>query len=200
MLSRLTHKQANQRNPKFWTIVVILFLIGFIGLQAWNWLGTEQRSLLPSSVALIDDFTELNELVPIPTDTFGASIHLAGLHTNSTYQPQGTISIVYERDAYRFVQIDYLPEQQIDAYLATHSYPTQEVKLDQQTSVWIQTIDDRPRCIDYEDDLPNRCEISTQLIAQLPTRLLIISADGTHPTQGELIMMARSILTHPTAQ
>lgn len=173
--------------------MVILFTM----LRLWQWLDDTPRSLLPevSGLALLEDYTQVTNLIPLPTDTFGAELSVVGLYSSAVNDiPAGTISIVYVRDDWRYVEIDYLPTMTVEAYLVSHIHPTQEVKLDQEQSVWIQTVDDRPRCIDYEDELPNRCEISRYLIAQLDNRLLLIAADGDHPTDGELIEMARSIV------
>jgi hypothetical protein len=56
------------------------------------------------------------------------------------------------------------------------------------------TVDNNTRCIDYEDTIPNRCEISRNLIFDTPSRMILIAADGTHATDGELIEIARSII------
>ena len=49
--------------------------------------------------------------------------------------------------------------------------------------------------IDYEDDTPNRCEISQQLIFELDSHLVVIAIDGKSATQGEVLEIARSILS-----
>jgi hypothetical protein len=192
---RLLRRRRNDKpvNPKILIWLAIAVAASFLFLQFWNWIEDQERTLLPAAASLIES---VDNLVPLPTETFGASIYATGLYTSSSGEiPQGTVAVVYVRDDWRFVEIDYLPNLVAQTYLNTHFYPTQEVKLDQETSVWIQTIDDRPRCIDYEDDVPNRCEISRQLIAQLDDRLLLIAADGDHPTDGEMIELARSIIT-----
>jgi len=178
--------------------LVIAIMASVVLLRFFSWSHASQRSLLPelSSLATLEDLTVIPDLIRVPSQTFGAELFTAGLFTKPTSEfPEGTIALVYTKNDWRMVEIDYLPNQTAEAYLATHIYPTQEIVLDPEHSAWIQSIDDRPRCIDYEDDVPNRCEISKHLIADLPDHLLIIAVDGDHATDGELIEMARSIIS-----
>ncbi|KKW32646.1 MAG: hypothetical protein UY76_C0021G0017 [Candidatus Uhrbacteria bacterium GW2011_GWA2_52_8d] len=198
--TRLLFRKRREEKPvnlKFLAWIAVAILVVFVFMRFFQWIDDAQRSLLPQteSLAILDDLTSLNAIIDLPTQTFGAELYTAGIYTSSIGEiPEGSIVTVYTKDAWRFVEIDYFPGVNSAEYLATHIYPTQEVKLDQETSVWIQTLDDRPRCIDYEDGLPNRCEITRHLIAQLENHLLLIAADGDHPTDGELIEMARSIM------
>ncbi len=185
-------------NLKFLAWIAAAILVVFVLLRFFQWIDDTKRSLLPQTpgLAVLDDIDSLNAIVHLPTQTFGAELYAAGIYTSSTDEvPEGSIVAVYVKGNWRFVEIDYFPGMNSTEYLATHIYPTQEVKLNEETPIWIQTLDDRPRCIDYEDDLPNRCEISRHLIADLGERLLLIAADGDHPTDGELIEMTRSIVS-----
>lgn len=196
---RLLRRRRDERptNIKFLLWVAISILAVFLFLRFFEWTGGQERSLLPQApgLAVLDDLTALQTIVALPGETFGAMLYTAGIYQSAAGEiPEGTVVAVYVKDDWRFVEIDYLPGISSTGYLATHIYPTQEVKLSQGHSVWIQTVDDRPRCIDYEDGIPNRCEISRHLIADLDGRLLLMAADGDHPTDGELIEMARSIV------
>lgn len=197
---RLLRRRRDEQptNLKFLLWVAIAILAVFLFLRFFDWIDDEERSLLPVTEALIilDDLEALDAIAPLPTNTFGAELYTAGIYRSTIGEiPEGAVVVVYVKDDWRFVEIDYLPGIESTQYLATHLYPTQEIKLDQERSVWIQTVDNNPRCIDYEDHIPNRCEISRHLIADLGDRLLLIAADGSHPTDGELIEMARSILS-----
>lgn len=181
--------------------VLIFLVIGILGsvifLRFFAWTKQADRSLLPqiSTLSIFEDPTTIANLGLLPTKTFGAELSIAGLYTQATQEfPQGTIALVYTKNDYRFIEIDYLPARTAEEYLATHIYPTQEIILDPDHSVWMLSIDDRPRCIDYEDNVANLCEISRHLIADLPDHLLLIAADGDHPTDGELIEIARSLI------
>ncbi|TAL50735.1 hypothetical protein EPN81_02015 [Patescibacteria group bacterium] len=191
------HREAKPVNLKYLTWLAVAILVVFVFMRFLNWIDDSQRSLLPITQALVvlDDLETLDAVVDLPLETFGAELFAAGIYTSAHNEiPEGSVVAVFVKDGWRFVEIDYFPGMNSTQYLATHIYPTQEVKLDPETSVWIQTVDTRTRCIDYEDDLPNRCEISRHLIAQLENHLLLIAADGDHPTDGELIEMARSII------
>ncbi|MEK7620424.1 MAG: hypothetical protein AAB413_04285 [Patescibacteria group bacterium] len=197
---RLLRRNRKEKpvNLKYLAWVAIAILAVFLFLRFFDWIDDTQRSLLPqtSALAILDDLSSLENIVPLPAQTFGAELSIAGLYTLDTGEfSEGTVVVVFVKDDWRFVEIDYFPSLTATEYLATHIYPTQEIKLDQERTVWLQTIDNSPRCIDYEDDVPNRCEISRHLIADLDGRLLLIAADGDHATDGELIEMARSILS-----
>ena len=197
---RLLRRNRKEKpvNLKYLAWVAIAILAVFLFLRFFDWIDDTQRSLLPQTpaLAILDDLSSLENIVPLPAQTFGAELSIAGLYTLDTGEfSEGTVVVVFVKDDWRFVEIDYFPSLTATEYLATHIYPTQEIKLDQERTVWLQTIDNSPRCIDYEDDVPNRCEISRHLIADLDGRLLLIAADGDHATDGELIEMARSILS-----
>ena len=188
-------RKEHPPNLKFLAFVAIAIIAIFLFLRFFEWIDDSQRSLLPATVTLLEGAHSLSGVVPLPEQIFNAELFAVGIYTAPVDEiPQGTIVVVYTRNDWRFVEIDYLPERDSTQYLATHIYPTQEIKIDEAHTVWIQTVDERPRCIDYEDDLPNRCEISRHLIADLNGRLLLIAADGDHPTDGELVEMAKSIM------
>ncbi|MBI4435125.1 hypothetical protein HY630_00490 [Candidatus Uhrbacteria bacterium] len=195
-------REVKPVNFKFLAWIAAAILVTFVLLRFFQWIDDTQRSLLPqtSNLAILDDLESLNAIVQLPSQTFDAALYTAGIYTSASNEiPKGSVTVVYVKDNWRFVEIDYFPGLNATEYLATHIYSTQEIKLDQETSIWIQVVDDRPRCIDYEDGIPNRCEISRHLIASLGERLLLIAADGDHPTDGELIEMARSIINQKTS-
>lgn len=196
------HRKEHSANLKFLAWVAIAILIVFLFLRFFDWIDDTKRSLLPqtTSLTILDDSSTLDAIVPLPTVTFDAELYTAGIYRQTVDEIlKGTVVVVYVKDDWRFVEIDYFPNLASTEYLATHIYPTQEIKLDQARTVWIQTVDYNPRCIDYKDDVPNRCEISRHLIADLDDRLLLIAADGDHPTDGELIELARSIIDQKTS-
>lgn len=202
---RLLRRRRTEQpvNLKYLAWVAIAILAVFLFLRFFDWIDDTKRSLLPqtTSLTILNDPSVLDTIVPLPTQTFDAELYTAGIYRQTVGEiPEGTVLIVYVKNYWRFVEVDYLPERHSTEYLATHIYPTQEIKLDQERSVWIQTLDSNPRCIDYEDDVPNRCEISRHLVADQGDRLLLIAADGDHPTDGELIEMARSIIDQGAAE
>ena len=147
-------------------------------------------------MAVLEDTTRVFQTISPPSQTFGADLFATGLYTQTQgVFPKGTIVLVYTKNNNRFVEIDYLPQVNAQEYLASFIYPREEIHLTKEQSVWIMTIDTKPRCIDYEDEIPNRCEISQQLIFEHNDRLVVIAVDGKQATQGEVLEMARSILS-----
>lgn len=196
---RLLRRRREEQpvNFKYLAWVAVAILAVFLFLRFLDWIDDTKRSLLPltTNLTILDDPSALDAIVPLPTETFGAELYTAGIYRSTIGEvPEGAVVAVYVKDNWRFVEIDYMPGRHSTEYLATHIYPTQEIKLDQARSAWIQTVDSNPRCIDYEDDIPNRCEISRHLIVDLDNRLLLIAADGDHPSNGELIELARSVI------
>ena len=174
-------------------ILGMVILLRFLG-----WISSDERSLLPAvpGLALLEDTTSLVHTISLPSQTFGAELFTAGLYTQTQgVFPKGTIVLVYTKNDNRFVEIDYLPQSNAQEYLASFIYPREEIHLTKDQSAWMLTIDTKPRCIDYEDDTPNRCEISQQLIFELDSHLVVIAIDGKSATQGEVLEIARSILS-----
>jgi hypothetical protein len=200
MLTLGSLRQRRDEHPSHLTLltwIVIAILAVFLCIRFFDWINDEPRSLLPVTEALVilDDLEALKTIAPLPTSILDAELYTAGIYRVRFGEiPEGSVSVVYVKNGWRFVEIQYLPGISSTQYLATHRYPTQEIKLDQTHSLWIQRVDDNPRCIDYEDDAPNRCEISRHLIGELGERLLLIAADGERATDGELIELARSII------
>jgi hypothetical protein len=200
LATRLLFRKQHENQPtsgQFLAWIAVAIIVVFIGMKFFAWIQDTPRSLLPTDrhFTLLDDLSSLGAIITLPTQTFEAELYTAGIAPS--FDPStnnSSVVAVYVRDDSRFVELDYLAGVSADTYRSTHIYPTQEIQLDSETTIWIQTIDKRPRCIDYEDDLPNQCEFSRQLIMELPHWLVLINADGTHATDGELIEMARSIL------
>lgn len=180
----------------FLGIVCVILMVTAI-LQ-WHNGRQAQRTLLTETEGLVifERETELNQSVQLPTETFGADIYTSGLYTTTTSQrTQGTVVVVYTKNNWRFIEISYLPYQDAQTYLQSQFYLTTEsVKLTQETEGWLALTDRNPRCIDYQDEVPNRCEISRHLLFNTPTRMILIAADGHHATDGELVAIAQSIL------
>jgi len=172
-------------------------LVVVIGIRFVSWIKPTERSLLPtaSEITKIEDLETLPALVTLPSEILSATLYEASVYTLSKDGfPQGTVKTVYTKDDWRFVEIDYLPNITAQEYLATHIYPTQEVSMNETTRVWIQTIDTKPRCITYDDGVPNQCEISRYIIVETIKHLVLIASDGDHATEGELLQIARSII------
>jgi len=177
-------------------LLVVAIVATMLFLRFFTFTKRTERSLLAPvpGLVVLEDLSAVQALVPIPTQTFGADLYLSALYTQtSDLIPKGTVSLVYTKGNARFIEIDYIPNISIKEYLATHLYPTEEIHLTQTKLAWMLTIDSHPRCIDYEDNIPNRCEISHYLLTESDDRLILIAADGDHPTTGEMIEIAKDL-------
>src|SRR3989339_1725102 len=113
----MTHKPSKQISPNFIGIVAvaILFIALMIRLVSWINPPVDPPLLVQASnmvrIADTNDpklssaFKQL-----LPTQTFGGTIRVIGLYPDGAeHLPKNSISVVYERDAWRMMQIDLLP-------------------------------------------------------------------------------------------
>ena len=212
LLTRLLHrKKTDEPRPERtrWVMFLVIAILGStVVLKLIDTTVAPARSLLASAPGLVhlSTFDQLADTsvmtITSPTNTFGAELFTIGVYTeiNDVF-PTDTVSLIYVRDDWRFVEIDYLPNRSLQDQLAMFSlYPREEVILNETTSAALLTRDESPRCIDYDDDLPNKCEITNQLLFEYGGLLISISTDGDHVTVGEMIEIAKSILTKNTNQ
>jgi hypothetical protein len=186
-------------------LVIVIFLAAFI-LKLFAWLDTPSPiPLLPStdalmqveSIADVERYT--NATVTEPFEIYDADLHVIGIYTEpNSYLPEGSVSLVYIRDGWRFVQIDYRPNTFIDNYEpGLKEYPYEELWLTDYHSGILATIWAFPSCLSSEvEGYPGKCEVSRQLFFELGSTLVSVSADGHHATEGELIGIAKSIADH----
>jgi len=186
---------------------VALFILGVIVIAALI-LGIIQKtnfgvahSLLPQTeglqrVATIEDLSTYARTVTPPTQTFGAEFFIAGIYTQDHGTiPKDTVALVYTRDNYRYIEIDYLPNRLLEEQQTILGFYDQEpVVLTPESNGTIITLHNIPACLEPTETVPGKCKIQTQLIFQLGTDLVMFSTDGTHATKGELIEIAKSIL------
>ena len=176
---------------------MLAILIVALIIRLVTWLSVSDRTLLTQAPGLVThESIDTLEITP-PADTLESTLYEIGVYVQmSDTFPIGTTSLVYVRDGWRFVEIDYLPGRSIEEQQAIYRHFYQEdVLIDGQTATFVE-LDSRPRCIDYEDGIPNKCEISKQLLFHKDEYLVIISADGNHATDGELLLLAQDILEH----
>lgn len=211
MFQKLLKQKTKTNRPErtkwiiFWLIAIFssAIILHFI-----NWTVAPPRSLLTQTDGLIqlsriEDVSSRSPFeITLPTQTFNAQFYVAGVYSQSNdVFPTGTVSIVYARDSWRAFEIDYLPKRTIEEQRSLLSvYKQEDVALDNNVWATIFKRTSNPRCIDYEDEIPNKCEITTQLLFKHNEILVLISADGTNTTQGELIEIARSIINQKTTQ
>lgn len=181
-----------------WIIVAMLSIA--IIIRFFSWYSADERSLLNQAAGLVTSESAEELGVTPPPETFGSELFEIGLYTQaSEIFPAGTVALVYVKGGWRFVEIDYLPGRTMEEQRATYrNFPQEEAIVGDSTFV-VVTLDNRARCIDYEDKIPNRCEVTRQLLIETESHLIMISADGTHATDGELLIIGRSIISPTTS-
>ncbi len=189
------NRRPTEANARVLVGIVVAMVAIAIIVQFVNWLNLGDRSLLNQTPGLVTpESTESLGITP-PTELFSSELFEIGLYTQSSDAfPANTVSLVYVKNNWRFVEIDYLPGRTMVEQRAIYrTLPQEEAMVDDKTYVFV-TLDRRSRCIEYDDDIPNRCELTRQLLVETETHLIMISADGTHATDGELLLMAKSIM------
>jgi hypothetical protein len=134
----------------------------------------------------------------IPTNWAGSSV------VSSTYYPNpsrrfaaNTFVMVTTKNNYRFVEVSQTPLLNYEL-LTTSLKPTsrQSVAVAGDVTGELLTIwNGRVRCKEPSRDgtLPGQCDTTRALVFSTGDITVTIAADGTHPTDGELITIARSM-------
>ncbi len=200
LLRRKKSNEPRTEHTRWVLFLVIAILASTVILKLIDTTIAPARSLLATAPGLVvlstlDQLGDTSSLaITPPTETVGGELYVIGLYKeiNNVF-PTGTVSLVYVKDGWRTLEVDYLPNRTLQDQLAMLSlYPREEVTLSETTSATILTRDDSPRCIDYNDGLPNKCEITHQLLFENEGLLISLSSDGDHVTVGELIEIAKS--------
>lgn len=136
-----------------------------------------------------------NTPIVLPTKTFNARLHIIGVYPNQNETlPAGTVALVYVRDGYRFVEVSFRLELNLEAGRTLFTgQPEETIMLDKTTKAFLFRLRDNTFCKKPSEDEIGVCQISRALMFEQNGSLVTIFADGRHPTDGELIEMARSI-------
>lgn len=190
------------------TILMVLFAIMIVSavvLRATSWVvPPSQIPLLAPADGLVQTETvaeaeiTAHRTILAPTDLFGSEVAAVGVYTQGiTGISQGSSAIELVRDGWRFVEILEEPNVTLEEVVAPYKpFPEQTVVLAESVSGKLVSLDRRfPQCVEGQDGNPGVCQISRVLIFQTPQSVISIAADGAHATEGELIALARSILT-----
>ncbi len=148
-------------------------------------------------VSSVDEATyRTHTNVATPEQTFSATLEAIGVYPeiNSVY-PKNTVSLVYAKDGWRFVQIDYKPNITFKEQLALYTdYTTTPVTLSKETEAALIRLQSGNNCVRPNKEAIGVCRISKVLTFPLGKLVVLIGADGQHATDGELIEIAKSML------
>jgi hypothetical protein len=192
------------------TIILVAGLVAAGLLRLQQWISPPDD---PKVLIVADDLVRINDpndervaedLLPIlPQKTFGGSVRVVGVYKTGTENlPPGTIIVVYQKDGWRFVEIDYLPKTDQDTVLRQLSiYPKETIQLNKTISGTIVNTKPILDCVEARTQSGvGTCQFTRVLVFDLKPGLTVrIAVDGNHASDGELIEMARSIANRTIA-
>lgn len=181
----------------FIVVIVIALVLRIVQMTK----PADQPPLLTQSEGLIrlmnpDEISaHTNTPIVLPTKTFNTRLHIIGVYPNQNETlPAGTVALVYVRDGYRFVEVNFRPGLNLDAGRTLFAgQPEETIMLDKTTKALLFRLREDTFCKKPNEDMIGVCQISRALMFEQNGSLVTIFADGRHPTDGELIEMARSI-------
>jgi hypothetical protein len=200
---RRFNKDTESSEGSCFVILVIAVLVAALVIHLFTWVKPPkplplltQTNGLVQLVDLEDIQSYTDTAVLTPEETFGAELYVIGVYTElNDALPKETVALVYTRDGWRFVEIDFKPITLEEQLAIAIGHSPSEVVLTQEITGIFTTLDDKPRCIESgSEELPSKCEIGLQLMFAWGDYVVVISTDGTHATEGEVIEIARSIL------
>jgi len=179
--------------------------LAVLGIKFVGWINPEPSVRLLTDIdglvqlTSVDDISQYsNTKVLIPETTFDSELFVIGVYTkeNPAFQ-KGAVSLVFVKDNWRTFEIDYEPNKSINDELE-HLYETEQVEkifLNKNTKAYFSDLRALQSCVQPKQDLPGLCRISKQLVFEFNNVLITISADANQVTQGEMVLIAKSIIT-----
>ena len=161
--------------------------------------------MLPKADGLIESATvseaQAHTAMPIilPTDLLGSESYVIGTYTRDTGTlPAGSVIIDTVRNGHRFVEIAERPSTTladvVNDYAVNATLPT---NLEKTVGSMLFLPSKHTGCVSSDEKwgLPGYCEITTVLLFESNGVVFSIGADASYATEGELILMAKDILT-----
>jgi hypothetical protein len=191
--------------PRVILAFFLLMLLLAFGLRLWQWMTPpETFPLLPqerglvevSTIAEADERSTIRVIAPpLFQNVYVAAV---GVYTiSSDAFPSGTIAIELARGDWRFVEIIEKPRANLlEEARSFSAYKQEDVVLNQQTGILVNRAVPGTTCKEPNDANPvGLCEITRILLFEKDGLVITLSADGTHATEGELITLAKSMIT-----
>jgi len=199
----LPNLKNNKSNLRLGLILfgIVIVTAGLLRFSEWLFPASDP-SLLPEVETMIrlTDPNNISKYVdlssPLPKQVFGGELQVIGIYPEGTALfSKGTVAIVYVKDGFRFFEINYQPEKKLETEKIFYgSLPTQEVTLTDSTKGLLVNVLEKSYCKKPNEDAIGVCQITKVLMFENSDSLVVISADGKHASDGELIEMARSII------
>lgn len=198
-------KKATQENGNNTILYIfVAILVATLGLQLSHQFVPEQSHvpLLPQSPDMIE-LTKYEDVkshtltnVPFPEKVFGSELYVAGIYPKPVkLYPAHTVIMVFVKNHARFVQMDVLPNTNIETIKKQFAmYPQESVAItDKQKGEMIHLRSGFDCTLPKSETIPSLCLLTNTLLFPHEGDLIMLSSDGNHISQGELIEMARSI-------
>jgi len=183
--------------------VIIVILLAAGGLRLAQWMNPPPAPLLlPQSenLVLVNTPAEISGYTQTPLiepkKLFGSTLHIIGIYqSEQAWFTEGTIALVYVKNGFRFVEISVRPSTTLKTEQDKLSILKKEtVVLAPSVEGIFARLRNNIYCKQPTSEMIGVCQITRALLFETNGTVVVISADGEHATDGELIEMARSIV------
>lgn len=199
----MSEEQAKKRFDGIIPILVIVIFLAAVILRVIDWSAPAQTIPLLSEASGLVQLVHLEDIANYtqttvfpPSETFGANLHIIGVYPeiNSVF-PKNTVALVYVKENWRFVEIDYKTEITLQEQLALYqNAPKRDVVLSEDIKGILITIPALEHCLRPPEGTIGMCQIAKSLIFEKDDVIIVVSSDGAGATDGELLNIAKSIL------
>ncbi len=172
--------------------VVMRLVFWFLPDKTAPLLAEADGLLRYGSVAEAAPHTELP--LTLPEDRLGSEIKVVGVYTKPTkILPEGSTVIVLVKDDWRFADITTQPIDVWEALQNRYSAIGTPVVIGQGTGYLVHLPAVSSRCLPPTKNAVGACELKTLVLFSSGNLVLTVAGDGTHITDGELLLLARDI-------
>jgi hypothetical protein len=199
----LPNLKDNKSNLRLGLILfgIVIVTAGLLRFSEWLF-PVSDPILLPEEESMIrlTDPNDISKYVDwsgqLPKKMFGGELQVIGIYPQGTAAfSKNTVAIVFIKNGYRFVEVNYQPEKKLETERIFYgSLPTQEITLTDSIKGLLVNVLEKSYCKKPSEDTIGMCQITKVLMFENNDSLVMISADGKHASDGELIEMARSII------
>ena len=188
---------------KFGVMAAIIILLAAGGLRLAQWMNPPRPTpLLPQDETLvhvntIDEISAYtNTSVREPKNTFGSTLHIIGIYPEkNAYFPPGTVALVYVKNGFRFIEANFRPGTTLEQEESRlEALKKETIILAPDINGILTHLRINTYCKQPTEEAIGVCQISKALLFEKDGTVIVLSADGEHVTDGELIEMAKSIV------
>lgn len=181
--------------------IVIIISAAVLKIIQWAKPLTQPPLLTQASglikLSKIEDVSKYSKTkINLPKETFGAEIKVIGVYANEhTAIPKETVSVVYTKDDWKFIEIYYKPNFQLIEQMGLYSkYKQEELILNTDTKANIVYTPTLNMCHKTKTTPIGVCPFNKLIIFQKNNDVILIGSNTARITEGELISIAKSIL------